>query len=358
MPEIIIVGAGIIGLSTALAICQEATSSYNITLISEHNPDTSSYPPAYTSPWAGAHFRPFPSKDQFELRDYPLARTTLEKFKELAITHPESSIEFVKGVEYFEAPDEKYRTVAEGWKEGVDNFRVLEKNELPSGCEMGVEYDTYILNAPFYLQFLYRMLKFKYDVRFVNSKLKSLKEASKYASGKNGKVIIINCTGQGLQWHGGYDADCFSIRGQTLLINAPKDPNITKATITHQSKDGLWTFYIPRPLNGGIILGGTKQPHDTFEGERIEETEILKLNGARLFPELMKTNEAGEKYFDVVRVNVGFRPARKGGVKIAESHIDGHRVIDGYGCGGSGYEFSWGVARSIVDLLEKPVARL
>lgn len=357
MSEVIIVGAGVIGLSTALAIAEEASKSYVITVISEYSPESTPYPPEYTSPWAGAHFRPFPSKDDYELRDYPLARVTLEKFKKIGSNHPESSIEFVKGVEYFEAPDSKYLSIAEGWSEGIDNFRVLQKSEIPPGCVLGVEYDTYILNAPLYLQYLYRTLKFKYDVNFIEAKLTSLEQASTYSSHKYGTPIIVNCTGNGLQWYGGYDKNCFSIRGQTLLINPPKELKKLNSTVTHQLLDGLWTFYIPRPLYGGVILGGTKQPHDTLSAARDEDTEILKKNGARLFPELMKTDANGHKYFDVARVNVGFRPARKGGVNISESTHNGHRVIHGYGCGGSGYEFSWGVARKIVLLLEKPVAK-
>ncbi|KAM9906593.1 hypothetical protein OXX79_001473 [Metschnikowia pulcherrima] len=355
MSSVIIVGAGVIGLSTALAIAEQG-GSRSITVISEHSPELSTYPPEYTSPWAGAHFRPFPSKDEYELKDYPLTRITFSKFKQLARDHPESSIQFVKGVEYFEAPDAKYQAVAEGWSNGIDNFRVLKQNEIPKNCVLGAEYDTFVVNAPLYLQFLFRRLKFHYDVKFVSAKLKSLKEAANFSPEK--KSVIINCTGQGLQWDGGYDASSFPIRGQTLLVNPPKHPENFNSTVTHQSQDGLWTFYIPRPLDGGVILGGTKQPHDTFAGVRDEDTEALIQRGARLFPHLMRTNANGEKYFEIVRVNVGFRPARIGGVNVSESFHDGYKVIHGYGCGGSGYEFSWGVASKIVQFLEPPTAKL
>ncbi|OBA24319.1 FAD dependent oxidoreductase [Metschnikowia bicuspidata var. bicuspidata NRRL YB-4993] len=357
MSDVIIVGAGVVGLSTALAIAEESTRDHSITVASEHSPEVNPYSPHYTSSWAGAHFRPFPSKDRHELKDYPLARTTLLKFKDLSRDHPESSIEFVKGVEYFETPDSKYKSFAEGWRESVENFRVLDQSEIPEGCVLGVEYDTFVVNAPLYLQFLYRTLKFKHGVNFVLAKLSSLEEITKLHGVEGRKPVIINCTGQGLQWGGGYDKDCFSIRGQTLLINAPNIPKNTKFTVTHQLNDGLWTFYIPRPLYGGVILGGTKQPHDTYPEPRDEETEALKQRGARLFPELMRTDASGNKFFDVVRVNVGFRPARKGGVNISESHHDGYRVINGYGCGGSGYEFSWGVAMRVVHLLDTSVSK-
>ena len=60
--EIVIVGAGVVGLSTALAVSENLPIRHKITMIADHFPDDSVYEPEYTSPWAGAHFRPFPSK--------------------------------------------------------------------------------------------------------------------------------------------------------------------------------------------------------------------------------------------------------------------------------------------------------
>lgn len=342
--EIVIVGAGVVGLSTALAISENLPSRRRITIIADHFPDDAIYEPEYTSPWAGAHFRPFPSKNEQEAREFKLTRITQSYFKELAKTNPESSIKFVKGIEYFEEPDSFYRNISKGYREGIDNFEVLEKDQLPDGVKIGTSYDTWVLNAPMYIQFLQRKLRFEYDIKFLKKRINSLKEVNKYVK-KN--PIIINCSGRGLKYEGGYDEDSFPIRGQTLLINPPTENPYTEETITHQLSDGLWTFCINRPLNGGTIIGGTKQVNDFTDVPKDEDTKELISRGSKLFPELMKIDENGKKYFDIVRINVGFRPARKNGLNLTiEKHAE-NIVINAYGAGGMGYELSYGIGFTV-----------
>lgn len=356
MTEIVIVGAGVLGLSCAFAISENYSRPHSITIVAEHDPECVPYSSEYTSPWAGAHFRPFPSKNAAELRDYPLSRVTLQRFKKLAKSHPESSIKFVPAKEYFGAPDEYYQKVSTGYSEGIDNFRVLDAAELPADAAMGTEYDTYVLNAPLYMQFLYRRLKFHYNVKFVRAKLDKLADAAKYASSSH--CVVVNCSGMGLQWDGGYDPTSFPIRGQTLLINPPSGCTLANTTITHQLRLNEWTFCIPRPLDGGIILGGTKQPYATDLGVRHDDTAALLERGRQKFPELMKTGADGAKYFDVERVNVGFRPARKDGMNFDVEAHGPVTVINAYGAGGSGYEFSYGVGEKVYELLVQTRARL
>lgn len=349
MSDYVIVGAGVIGLTTALAI-REKWKTKNVTIVAEFLPDPESeYLPYYTSPWAGAHFRPFPSKNEVERREYPYSRETYRKFKEFSENYPESTIRFVKGIEYFENPDELYLNLSEGYTEHIDNFRVLDKSELPRKVAMGVEYDTFVLNAPRYIEFLRHRLE-QCSVKFVRKRIEKLKDASVFG---NSNLVIINCSGNGLQWGGGLDSDCFVIRGQTLLIRPPTSPGLEPQTVTHQLHDNQWTFTIPRPMSDGMILGGTKQPHDSETEPRSSDTQAIIQRGEQLFAHLMKTREDGEKYFDIIRTNVGFRPARKGGLNVSREIREGRTVVHGYGCGGSGFEFSYGVALTITQLLEE-----
>lgn len=347
MSDFVVVGAGVIGLSSALALAEKYPAS-KITVVAEFDPESLPYLPKYTSPWAGAHFRPAPSRDAVGAQCNRLCRLTQIKFRSLAAASPELSIQFVRGVEYLEAPDAAYASLGEGYTDDMRGFRVLGKHELPAGVAMGTEYETFVLNPPVYLQYLYRRLKHDHGVAFVRRTLARLSEAT--ALGRK-NAIVVNCTGQGLQWHGGFDKLSFPIRGQTLLIRPPSGSGAEKFTITHQLKDGAWLFFIPRPLSGGVILGGTKQPGDTLSTPRDSDTAALVAMGARFFPQLMKTRENGEKYFDIVRVNVGFRPARRGGLRVESEVIEGHRVVHAYGCGPSGYELSYGVAHSVVELV-------
>ena len=71
---------------------------------------------------------------------------------------------------------------------------------------------------------------------------------------------------------------------------------------------------------------------------------ILNANKS-LFPELESS--------DIVSHSVGFRPTRKGGVRLeTQSHSKG-RLIHNYGHGGMGYQCSWGCAHQVVKELRQ-----
>ncbi|CUM67312.1 uncharacterized protein PRCAT00005005001 [Priceomyces carsonii] len=336
--DIIIVGSGVIGLTCALVLAENGKS---VKVISNHFPGDP-LSSNYTSPWAGAHFRPFPSRSLSDEREMQLTRETQTYFKRLESEEPESSIRFLDGLEYFEAPDNFYLNLSPGYSDKMSNFKKLPKKNLPHGVAMGTSYSTWVLNAPLYLQYLERKLSMKYGVEFVRCELMSLKQV--FQTYPNS--IVVNATGKGLQYSGGYDPKVFLIRGQTLLLRVPDDCPYLKETVTHQSKDGAWTFVIPRPFFGGVILGGTKQPDDLCPYERLEDTEAIKSRARKLFPELQINGK-----FDVKKVNVGFRPARENGCRIEVEKIENNTIIHAYGAGGMGFELSYGVASKVNELL-------
>jgi hypothetical protein len=121
-------------------------------------------------------------------------------------------------------------------------------------------------------------------------------------------------------------------------------------TLTRQNSDGSWSFCIPRPLEGGTIIGGTKQPHNWDPNPSLETRETLLRNASKWFP---FTSASGGK-FDVIRDIVGRRPARQGGMRIEVEKVgDGKTIVHGYGAAGRGYEISWGVAEDVVKLIRE-----
>ena len=69
---------------------------------------------------------------------------------------------------------------------------------------------------------------------------------------------LLVCPGLGARTLGGVnDTRMFPIRGQTLLIRAPW----VRFGRTISSKDGLWTYIIPRK-SGDVVVGGTKEAND------------------------------------------------------------------------------------------------
>lgn len=124
--------------------------------------------------------------------------------------------------------------------------------------------------------------------------------------------------------------------------------NPCPATITRQNIDGSWSFCIPRPLDGGTIIGGTKQPHDWDPNPSPETRDTLLRNASKWFP---FTPESGGK-FDVIHDIVGRRPAREGGMRIdVEKITESQSVVHAYGVGGRGFELSSGVAEDVAALM-------
>jgi D-amino-acid oxidase len=132
-------------------------------------------------------------------------------------------------------------------------------------------------------------------------------------------------------------------QGQTCLVRNP-----VSATITRQNADGTWSFCIPRPLEGGTVIGGTKQPHDWDPNPSPEIRAQLLANASKWFP---FTPESGGQ-FDVIRDIVGRRPAREGGMRLEVEQVeDGKSIVHAYGAGGRGFELSRGVAEDVTALM-------
>ncbi|KAJ5757545.1 uncharacterized protein N7511_006239 [Penicillium nucicola] len=331
---IVVIGAGVIGLTTALRIQQSLDFSQSILLVARDFPSDNSV--NYASPWAGAHYRPVPGSTPQALREANQAQRTYEYMKRVAADEPGSGVSFVRGVEHLEAPPAEYldaQSVKNVYSH-LDGFRALKSGEVPDGVVWGVEYGTYVVNSPVYCAHLLRKFVLAGgEVRRFD--LVNLMEAFSLAKGVR---TVVNCSGTGIG-----DAKAFIIRGQTCLVRNP-----VSETITRQNTDGSWSFCIPRPLDGGTIIGGTKEPHNWDPNPSLETRERLLSNATKWFP---FTPESGGK-FDVIRDIVGRRPAREGGMRIEVENItDDRYMVHGYGAGGRGFELSRGVAEDVAGLM-------
>lgn len=350
---VVIVGGGIIGISIAYKLA-ELNPKIDLTIISKDFPESGLLSPHYTSSKAGAHFRPFPSKNEYELRDSKFTRGTYNRFKKLAVEHPETSIKFITGVDYLEFDNKLYENLSAGYTEVVDDFEVIPKNKLPKGIKFGAKYKTFSVNPHKYMEFMLNSLNIKQSIKLIQRQVYSLKQVSELFPNS----IIVNCTGNGLLFSGDHDANCFSIRGQTLSVRPPLHQleKFENQTITYQLANGEWCFCIPRPLNGGIIVGGSKNEENFKDTPDDYETTRLISNASEKFPELFETKDGK---LDILRVNVGFRPARNGGVRLEREVVNNDVVIvHCYGFGGCGVEMSWGAAEKAAELIVSSKAKL
>lgn len=348
--QVVIVGAGVIGLTCAWILSEKG---FDVKIVSCRLPSNFKDETDYASPYAGAHFRPFPSSNAGDLKDYPLTRTSFNVFKKISKEFPESSVKFVKAIDYVEADEKPYTTLSPGYAEGLQSFEVLEKEVLPKNVKFGAKYDSWCLNAPLYLQFLERRLRMFYNVEFIIAALVSLKEVSQMYQGST----IVNCTGMGLTYKGGYDSNCYTVCGQTLLVRAPKDCIYNNQTITYRLAENKYSFVIPRPLDGGIIVGGTRQPEKLSPVPDVVTKKELIANAMKRFPELIVFRD-GNATLDVKKVYVGFRPMRKGGVRLEKEFTENTQIVHCYGFGSSGFEMSWGAAELVSELVQRLPSKL
>lgn len=367
-----IAGAGVIGLTIACQLLLDIQGKpkprlQSLTILARNFPNDEPLTHEYTSPWAGAHFRPFPHRpDSFDcdLRESAYTRVTYKFFQEYARQHPESTIEFMKGYDWLQEPTAEYLKLGPGYtKDSLINLEYPSKEAQPEGVKYSCEYITWCLNAPEYLKFLQTQieqlcLRMDIPLEFRRLTLTSLRDVKKWFPST---TVLFNATGTGLGYSGGYDPLSVPIRGQTVLLNVPNPDTIryAHATITHQGKDGLWTFVIKRPAVNGepqYILGGTKQPGDDLIVPRESDTQELLARARILFPDLMFPDNT----FDVVRANVGFRPARTGGSRVELESLPEQelKIVHAYGFGGMGYEVSVGAAQHAIRLSTSKPSKL
>jgi D-amino-acid oxidase len=94
------------------------------------------------------------------------------------------------------------------------------------------------------------------------------------------------------------------------------------------SATGMWTYIIPR-RSGNVILGGTLEHDDWYPQARPETTRDILERNLKMCPELVPEHlrkDGKEPTVEdllplVVEEGCGFRPARKGGVRLDAGEI-------------------------------------
>jgi hypothetical protein len=231
------------------------------------------------------------------------------------------------------------------------------------------KYKSIMINVPMYLKYLLNRTT-ALGARTIKTALPTstslagtlyhAAEAVKYG-GLNNKGPIhafVNATGISARQLVPDDS-VFPVRGQTVTVRG-EAMGITTVDATPDNPSPASpniTYILPRPHSGTTILGGTKQVGN-WSGEPDAQTTKEIVERAKEFaPELL--DEKGE--FEVVSVQVGLRPGRKGGarVEVEEVGLPGQvggekfAVCHAYGHGGAGYQNSIGSARKVVGLLGK-----
>ncbi|CAE6463510.1 unnamed protein product [Rhizoctonia solani] len=353
MSQVVVIGAGVVGLSTAIRI-QEL--GHTVTIIAECLPgDKKSID--FTSPWAGAHHVSLAGGDK---RQQEMDRETFKVMWKMSEPNDPAERCFMRvpQQEHFCGTKEAYQGL-----EVMPEFRELGKTELTQGADSGMAFNTITIDTPVYLPYLLSTFLGKGGA-VVRAKVMHVSQVAQGAFTSAKPDAIVVCAGIGARSLGGVeDKDVYPVRGQVVLIRAPW----VKFGRTKSEADDTWTYVIPR-RSGDVILGGTKGVNDWYPSPRPATIDDIISRTLAIAPEIAppSSREGGKKptVDDVKGIMIesgcGFRPTRKGGIRLETGSVDwtdeGVKkqtpLVFNYGHGGYGYQSSWGSAKLAVHLLK------
>ncbi|KAH7080004.1 D-amino-acid oxidase-like protein [Paraphoma chrysanthemicola] len=366
--NVTILGAGVIGLSTALVLA-ETYPSATVTVVAKHLPGDRSI--EYASPWAGANWCSM-AHDNGPLEK--LDEVTFKRFGQLVDGQNVWGCKVVQKGEgneaglgrmgmwsFFDSPIEETGILSDGtnkiwYDQLVGGLKDISNENLPKDVEFGKEWpSTFRINTAVYLTWLQSQALSK-GIKLVRRHYTSL---TSLLTDLPSTSLLVNCTGLGsLHLSDIKDTNVYPTRGQTLLVAEPKTPinrmyEWTRQYLRSPARiDPVTNYVFPRPLGGGVILGGSRDDNN-WSDEWDEELgqKILK-KCCELCPELGRPEDV-----QVISRNIGLRPSRKGGPRIeTEKGKWKVPVVHCYGHSGAGYQSSWGTAERVLELVQKTLS--
>jgi D-amino-acid oxidase len=310
MAEVVVIGCGVVGLSTALRLRE---GGLDARIVAADPPEKT------TSAVAAAIWYPYKAYPEEDVLRW--GRRTFEVFEEL-VGRPETGVRMREGLEL------RRERVGEPWWAGaVPGVRRCTEAELPPGYRDGHAFVVPVVEMPVYLRYLrdrFAAVGGTVERRVVAHVDELAGEAS----------VVMNCAGLGARGLVG-DASMAPIRGQVLRV---RNPGLDRFFLDEDDPEGV-TYIVPRPED--CVLGGTAD-EGAWETEPDPETAAAILRRcSALEPRLAGAEVLGH--------GVGLRPGRPE-VRLEREAGDGLFVVHNYGHGGSGVTLSWGCAEEALRL--------
>uniref|UniRef100_A0A336MZ36 CSON010064 protein n=1 Tax=Culicoides sonorensis TaxID=179676 RepID=A0A336MZ36_CULSO len=330
MKRILVIGAGVNGLSSAVKIAENFYNQAQVTVISDEiSPNT-------TGDGSAGLWGPFLLSDTPDEKIVQWSKETHDFFKELWIhgLSKEAGVTLIPCLRLTTEPNIKEPC----WKNVVFGYSALTEQELnrirmehERNYSGGAQFVTFTAEPTQLLPYLYKRFE-QAGGRFIRRKVFKLDELT-----KENYDLIINCTGLGSKYLVN-DSNVKPIRGQVARVSAPWQFQ----AILDDSDDGNYVI----PNQNSCIVGGTHQTDDFNVMPCPKDREFIFVGCAKMVKSI--------KNAPVLREWVGLRPGRttvriefedyetENGEKIA--------VIQNYGHGGAGVTLCWGCATDVVKL--------
>jgi len=301
--NIIVLGAGVIGLTSAVALLEEG---FRVRIIATHRA------PDITSSIAAGLWYPYAVEGKAVPR---LAVATLRRYKLLA-----------------KDPDTGVRLVPCQWAVPTGDDKTFWADE-----DVGYSQDDNVVSAMLpvadaavFLPWLSnRIAELGGLIEIDPTPVADLDDLP--------DDLIVNCTGLGSRRLCN-DHRLYPIKGTVVLV---ENPGIDYCVADDQDP-ALPTYIIP--LSTGLVLGGTAEVGEWDLTVDEAQTNDIVQRCAQLEPRVRGSR--------VLASRSGLRPGRDEVRLEKESRETGKIVIHNYGHGGSGYTLAWGCAEEVVRMVK------
>ncbi|XP_070555453.1 D-aspartate oxidase-like [Ptychodera flava] len=326
--NIAVIGAGVIGLASAVNILEEIPNVTVTVLADKFSPNT-------TSDGAAGFWEPHAAADTPEHLQRHWGEVTFRHLEALCRTE-ESSVAGVTTLSAYHISKEPIKD--EFWASTVYNYRQVPTEEISRQyphAKYGIFFTSFLAECRMYLPWLMRRFK-EQGGKVVNKHVFNLEElVGQYD-------VIVNCTG--LHSRSLVSDDSMQpIRGQVVRVKAP--------WLKHFVYDVTADCAVI-PCSNNVLITATAEIGNWNTEPDPEYRKKLWKSCCTIFPSL--------KHATVDYEWVGLRPGRpsvrleKEIRKVKDEYL---KIVHNYGHGGAGITFHWGCAQDTTALVAELLGR-
>jgi len=311
MGRVVVVGAGVIGLSCAVRLLE---AGHRVDVLARDLPQET------TSAVAAAIWYPYRAWPTD--RVLPWARDSYGVFASIAADQPGSGVRMREGTEVVAQPSGLVREKP-WWADAVPDLR--ETVEVPGGYDGGWTFTTPLVEMPVYLDWLAG------QVLALGGSITRLNLHGLPVTGHGGPDAVVDCSGIGAKFLA-EDPSVHPVQGQVVLV---EQVGLERWWLDSAGIEGPLNVV---PRSHDIVVGGTSVEGEWSRTPSPEVASSILRRALRLVPELAGAEVLGHR--------VGLRPARP---EVRLERVGD--VVHCYGHGGAGVTLSWGCAGEVAELL-------